>query len=565
MFFERNGSTFTCSLYDSSDNLLSSVTGSDSTYTSGYDGLMNYVSNVTYDNTNFTWSSVSAPMQNEAYDTLWNNNTWVGKVETALTSSFLNLFIQGTLYFKDESSYISRDDNYLHINTDKVIDINNQIQMNTNQPISLMQDNQIRWWDNVNNDDYDVVLYRGGDDLLKTDDNFEAINLCYSNGSNCLNQSTDYTNVAFTNQSNIFNGNQTISSGYYMAGQPIKGMLGSGILSDGVGSSTVNITCSGLDCSYDLFVVRLVSSIGTEKYCDIPAGTITITDNVHNVLYVDSNCAVQKTSISLWFSTTIKTTAWGFGQIVAHSGSAEVVRGAGIEANGGKAEKILSYYTDHLNVVEGFSLTLDTFSHFNVSIGKYVYIQDVVDGSATTTSNMELHSHNGTGVWSVWGITQLNTTHCDNGTDLVVCSPTNKWRRIFIFEVGYNKSGVDSTELVQLAPSNTITYSKASTCLDTTTNPLSYTLPDYYIGSAVPLYAYCVKPTDSAWVTTQWIDLRTVKTGSASAGIDTTVFVPYTGATANVDLGTKNLTANAINIGNGTIYWNGTALIVEVS
>lgn len=94
MVFERNQSTFTCSLYDNTDTLLSSVSGSDTTYSSGYDGLMVYYANVTYDDTSFNWSSISAPMRNEALENLWNNNTWVGKVETILDSIFGNIFMQ---------------------------------------------------------------------------------------------------------------------------------------------------------------------------------------------------------------------------------------------------------------------------------------------------------------------------------------------------------------------------------------------------------------------------------------------------------------------------------------
>jgi len=74
----------------------------------------------------------------------------------------------------DYSSTLYDDGTFFHINTDKVIDINNQIQMNTAQPLSFMQGNEIRWWDNINNDGYDVTLYRGGDDLLKTDDSFQV-------------------------------------------------------------------------------------------------------------------------------------------------------------------------------------------------------------------------------------------------------------------------------------------------------------------------------------------------------------------------------------------------------
>lgn len=98
-----------------------------------------------------------------------------------------NIILIGLHYFGDTNSYISQDASFLHITTDKVIDIGNQMQFNSGGALSFMGGNTIQWWDNVNNDAYDCNLYRGGDDLLKTDFNFTATgnisgaNL-YSNG-----------------------------------------------------------------------------------------------------------------------------------------------------------------------------------------------------------------------------------------------------------------------------------------------------------------------------------------------------------------------------------------------
>jgi hypothetical protein len=57
MVFERNGGAVSCVLYDNDDLEVSSVSGSVSTYLSGYDGLMSYYANVTFDNTNMTWTN----------------------------------------------------------------------------------------------------------------------------------------------------------------------------------------------------------------------------------------------------------------------------------------------------------------------------------------------------------------------------------------------------------------------------------------------------------------------------------------------------------------------------
>ena len=395
-------------------------------------------------------------------------------------------------------------------------------------------------------------------------------NVCYSNGTNCMSSATmNYTNLALTNQSNIFLGNNTIvnlNATGYIYGKPIMGMLGSGLIGSSEGTGTkikdINVTCSGLTCTYNRFEMRITSGDVSSSaiYCNISNGTLTVPDNTNNMYYIDRNCAVQRTTYDTWFSTTLGNGGvWDFANILTHSGSSEIIDTISLEERRLLKARVLNYYEWQTKVLSGFNFETSVFPAFNITSGKYVYGMDVVDMNKHTinaTDELEVIGHINSTAWLFDDQTGLNITSCDNGTAIIPCTGSN-YRRHFIFNVGYDSAG-SSSELHQLLPSSDRNYLTLATCLDTTTNPLTYTLPNEYTGSAVLLYAYCAKRTDSSWTTTNLIDLRTVKSGSESAGGDTSSLVPYTGATSNVNLGVYNVTTtgniNAPNLclSNGT-------------
>lgn len=374
-------------------------------------------------------------------------------------------------------------------------------------------------------------------------------------------------------------GNVTTSS--LFVGQPIAGKLGSGVVySSSIDPSyaSINISCAGLVCSYPTLKVYLATSDNVVKICDISANTVTLTDNTHNIVYVDNACTVQKTSFSSYIDADMSPggTADIFNGI-AHSGTVEVKKGTTI---GNKVEIVtrkLFLQTMHLDVVRGFEFVASAFPAFKIQSGEYVYMRSVVDFSERNTSvnNIEIIAHNGSSSnWQYLVQSGLNLTHCDNNTDLITCSNTNRYRRYFIFGMGFNNTG-DTSELHQLAAKDSVNYVSAAACLDTVASPLTYTLPDYYENGAVLLYAYCGRAIDTAW-TTNFIDLRTVKaTSTATGGIDTSVFVPYLGATSNIDIGTYNLTSSwllgflnwsyLVNVPNYVIDWNSTIIGANTS
>jgi len=366
-----------------------------------------------------------------------------------------------------------------------------------------------------------------------------------------------------------------ITTNGYFIGQPLMGMLGSGIIqSTSVNAlSEVNVTCLGLTCSYNAFIVRLVSvtSSSATKYCSVPAGSKVVTNNAHNVLYIDSNCNVVATTITTWFSTLITSgSQWDFGNMVCYNNACEIVNGIGLEQRRMMKQRILNFYKNHLSVTSGYSKTTDVFPNFNISSGNYIYLMDVVEtpnkvvGSA---NSVEVIYPNGTGNWVHVDQNTMNFSTCQDGTSEVVCSPTNRWRRVFFFMIGYNDT-TDASGVHQLLASQNLNYNSEALCLDTVTNPITYTLPSYYTSAAVPLYAYCVRPTDSVWSATGWIDLRTVKAGSSTAS-STGNFVPYAGATQGVDINGFTFTAGSVvaTSFNGTLYgvWNGSSLYSELS
>lgn len=379
-----------------------------------------------------------------------------------------------------------------------------------------------------------------------------------------LNQSNG-TYVPYTGAaSNVNLGNYNLSTDGYLSGQPLTGMLGSGIIwANGTNNyAEVVLSCSGLICNYSAFKVRLVNTTNDVKYCDIPTGNITATDNTHNVFYVANDCSIQKTTIQTYIQTPISPGGIAdFGNVVFENGEPYNSNGIGLENKRIiKLRKLLLQSTGkHLSIVDGgYSIQTDGGFYFNITSGQYVYLMDIVSTPKkdTTVNYNEVLYHTGAGTWAGSDQTALNVSTCDTGTGVSACSNPTRYRRAFIFMIGYNDT-IDETQIHQLLPLDSISYTTLASCLDIASNPLTYTLPTYYQYSAIPLYAYCAKATDTTWNSGQLIDLRATSGGSGGSLTDTSNFVPYTGANQNINLGNNNFQVNGttffINASNGNV------------
>jgi hypothetical protein len=330
----------------------------------------------------------------------------------------------------------------------------------------------------------------------------------------------------FNGTGNFNTSGDIITTGYLM-GQPLLGMLGSGIIQSNQTNllSEVNVTCSGLNCSYNQFEVRLVSGTSDQnaKYCKIPSGSRLAPDNTHSVFYIDDTCTIQSTTIESWYGGTIQTGGlWDFANMVCYNGVCEVSNGIGLEQRRMMKQRVLDFNEMHLKVVSGLDRQISTFPGFNITSGKYIYLMDVVTTTsvnANQTGTLEYVYHNSsqTSGWTTIDTSGIQLTQCDNNSDLVTCTGNN-WRRYYIYVIGWNETGKTTTGIHQTAALLGTTYGSLATCLDTNANPLVYNIPSWYTTSAVPLYAYCARRTDTStqWLFNNFIDLRTVKTGSSS-------------------------------------------------
>ena len=368
-------------------------------------------------------------------------------------------------------------------------------------------------------------------------------------------------NASFANLNVAGNENVTgnlIVYGYFF-GQPLLGMLGSGLIesTNNAGSKTgdINITCIGLSCTYNAFKVRIMQGTGENfaTYCTIPNGTLSVPDNTFATYYIDTPaCNVVQTTYDAWFSTLMKTGGkWDFAYILTQNGDAEIFDSISLEQRRLTKLRILNYYKWQSTVISGFGISVPATiaAGFNISAGKTVFGMDVVDvigHNISAADQIEMVAPNETG-WQFNDNSYLNITACNNGTGITACTG-NGWRRSFIFSIGYDEAATGKTsEPHALYPLLGTTYSSAANCLDTTTNPLTYTLPPQYLGASVMLYAYCTQRTATAWVSANLIDMRTVKSGSSTGGTDISGLVPYSGATGNVDLNGFNMTATYSN------------------
>jgi len=338
-------------------------------------------------------------------------------------------------------------------------------------------------------------------------------------------------------------------SARYFYGQPLDGSIGSGVIEcdDSDSRANVNLTIDGLDVTYPSLVVRLVDVENNIKYCEIAGDTVSVTDDQHSVYYVDSDCSLKETSLTTYLEIALSPGGQAdIFNVMAHSGKIEMYKGVTLLNKVEIKVRKNIFYTTNLDVVSGLLLSKDTFPNITINLGQYVYLRDIVETTSqniTEGAGLEIVSKQG-GEWTFdernYG---LNLSYCNDGTNTIACSNPSKYRRYFIFETGF-LDGADLTEIHQLLPSNSLIYASLADCLNTQTTPLTYSLPDIYTYTALPIYAYCGRASDTSW-TGSFIDLRNVQTGTASGEIDSSIFLTKDGSrplTSNWNQGAFNLT-----------------------
>lgn len=345
----------------------------------------------------------------------------------------------------------------------------------------------------------------------------------------------------------------------YFFGQPIEGGISNGIVwaaeIDGFGQLNLTHAAGTRDITYPDMTVRVVSTPdGNEKYCNILSDTVTVTDDSH-VAYVvlASDCSIVEVPVSTFIAADISQVGnTPIFHTMSHSGVTEVHQGLPILNRLYIRSRLLSLKTVNLDVVSGLSIIPELEFNFTITSGEYIFVDEVVSATVQNLTNgaeLEVFYRDGGDYYfdeyEDGTQTGLNLTSCEDASqDIVTCSLTTRYRRYFIFVTGY-VDGMDMTEIHQRLALEDMNYATLGACLNTEANPLTYDLPDFYTYTAVPLYAYCGRANDAALVDAQFIDLRTVQTGQASGGIDTSIFLTKDGTrelTGNWDAGDFNIT-----------------------
>ncbi len=403
------------------------------------------------------------------------------------------------------------------------------------------------------------------------------------NATYALNDTlTDYVNwvkgnLTYVNKSgDRMTGNLDVSGNItvdeYIFGQPLEGGVSNGIIwaaeIDGFGQLNLSHEEGTREITYPDMTVRIVSTPdGNEKYCDIPGAMVEVTDNAHVAYVVDaSDCSLSFVPVSTFVDAGINQA----GNIplfhaMSHNGVTEVHQGMPILNRLYIRSRLLNLKTINLDVISGMGLTKEGLLNFTINLGEYIFIDAPVSSTVQNLSNnatLEIFFRDG-GTYEYdeyFGGTQtgLNLTSCEDASqNLVECSAITKYRRYFIFITGYDNSD-DDTKLHQRLASDEIYYTTLAGCLNTETNPITYDLPDIYDYTAVPVFAYCGQANDNALSEGAFIDLRTVQTGQASGGIDTSIFLTKDGSTpltsdwAAGDYTINQLEANATRWNNAT-------------
>jgi len=348
-----------------------------------------------------------------------------------------------------------------------------------------------------------------------------------------------------------------ITTEQYFLGQPLEGYLGSGIIwaEEVDANGNLNVShVSGLDVNYPGFVMRLVKTDNSVKYCNITGNTVTVPDDTHSVYYIDSSCNVQHTSIQNYIETDLSPGGLAdFFNVVSDSGSIGILEGSGLMNKEDIKIRKNTFKLTNLDVVSGLSLMQEGFPNISIEEGEYSYINEIFDASSQNTSNGDTIAllYRQGGSWTHESQTGLNLTWCDDGTDSAACTNTNKYRRYYIGIVGRNAS-TDTTRLHQIAASETETYNNLGDCLDIASNSITFSLPENHEYVFVLLYAYCGRASDTGW-TGSFIDLRTTKTEVASGVPDLSIYLTRDGSrtlTDNWNVGNFNITVQDLNVTN---------------
>lgn len=336
----------------------------------------------------------------------------------------------------------------------------------------------------------------------------------------------------------------------HIFGPTIEGNIGSGVIwcddIDENGNVGLTHTLGETELRYPNMTVRLVKTDNTVKYCNITSAWVTPTDDQHSVYYIDSDCAVQSVTFTAYVATDLSPGGLAdIFNVMRHAGEIESHKGVTVKNKEDIKVRKAVLKTAHLRTVSGLGITTETFPNFTIAEGEYQYIREVVNASEqniTRGDTLELVYRVG-GTWTFLETKDgINLTDCDDGTDTAPCSTPSKYRRHFIFIIGF-ADDEDHTELHQLLADEDITYARVGDCLNTVVSPLIFPMPDVFEYAKVMIWAYCGRGSDSSW-SGSFIDMRAIQVGSASTDIDTSIFLTRDGTrtlTANWNIGDFNI------------------------
>jgi len=466
--------------------------------------------------------------------------------------------------FLDETDYANQIPDYLNRSefTDTIPDYINWTDGNLTYALNISLDQYVDWI--TGNDTY--ALNISLDQYLSLMD-YNAQIIDYYNISTFNEQIVDYINWTDGNKTYVkvegdtMTGNlsaQNITAQEYFYGQPLAGGIQGGIVwaaeIDGFGQLNLSHEAGTLNLGYPDMIVRIVTTPnGDEKYCDIAADTVTTNDNAHEAYVVSgADCSIMAVPVSTFVDADINQAGnTPIFHAMAHSGEIEVHQGMPIQNRNYIRSRILHLKTINLDVLNGMSLVEEEDLDFTINSGEYVFVDQPVTASIqniTDGATLELFGRDGTNYFYDDSANGLNLTTCEDASqDQVECSLTSRYRRYFIFITGYEE-GDDDTLLHQRLALDSVNYVTIANCLNIETNPVTYDLPDIYDYTAVPLFAYCLQAKNTELSDGAVIDLRRFKTGSASGGIDTSVFLTKDGSrplTDNWDA-EKNITVDTL-------------------
>jgi len=385
------------------------------------------------------------------------------------------------------------------------------------------------------------------------------------------------TQVNITKVGNLVNlkviGNVSTEDYYY--GQPIAGGVDTGIIFSKHIDSNGNINLTrgeGLNLSYPNIIVRTVNTDTLkETYCNISEGTVVVPDEAHTAYYVTPDCVISNTPVENFVSDAINVVGnVPIFHVMAHSSEIQMFQGLPVLNRMYIRSRVLHFKTQNLDVISGLDVTEGNGLNFTIGSGEYILVDSTVSSTEqnlSTGAKLEVFYRDG-GNW-MYDVyvnetqTGLNLSSCEDASEnLVACTNTGKYRRYFIYLTGY-QDGIDDTTIHQALASNEIYYNTIAACLDLDSSPIVLEIPDIFTYTAVPLYAYCGKASDTTF-SGSFIDLRETQKTVAGADIDTSIFLTRDGSrtlTNHWDAGNYNITALAFNgYLNGTasssIYWD---------